>query len=165
MLKTWNLKIREKIGQFWSQIARLPDHQQKWFCTFWKGLALRISVGGLGAGQSVIKIDQYFRGFYIFCFLIFFLIFYFRDKIDHFWSRIARLTDHPQKWFCTFWNCQGKAFPKSTEPFLWVVCGLSNSRSNLAQFYREIFRNTKFSRGARGLPQKVLKPKMGFKVV
>ena len=58
-------------------------------------------------------------------------------KIDRFQPRIARLTDIPQKWACTFWNSQGKEIPKSTGSFLWVVCEPSNSRSNIARFCDE----------------------------
>merc|ERR1712030_208510 len=53
-----------------------------------------------------------------------------RDKIDRFQSRIAQLTGHPQKWFCTFLNPKDNIFQYSIISFQWVVCGLSNSRSN-----------------------------------
>ena len=32
-----------------------------------------------------------------------------RDKLDQLWSRIAQLSDHPRKWFYTFWNPQNTA--------------------------------------------------------
>ena len=90
-----------------------------------------IYVGSLWAEQFEIKIDQFFSPVFKFSIFMDFQIF---DKMDQFQSQIARLTDIPQKWACTFWNCEGKAFPSSIVPFLWVVYELSNSRSNIAWF-------------------------------
>ena len=73
-----------------------------------------------------------------------FLIFYFRDKIDRFWSQIARLTDQTPKGSCTLWKGLVLRISKSTSPFRWVVWELSNSRSKTIDF---IAKNIKFSRG------------------
>ena len=48
--------------------------------------------------------------------------------------RIARLTGHPWDWFHTLWNPDDKSFPKSSEPFLWVVYEPRNSQSKLVRF-------------------------------
>ena len=50
------------------------------------------------------------------------------------WPQIARLTDHPQKWACTFWNLLALTIPKSTGSFLWDVCEPSNSRLKSIDF-------------------------------
>ena len=50
------------------------------------------------------------------------------------WPQIARLTDHPQKWACTFWNLLALRIPKSTGSFLWDVCEPSNSRLKSIDF-------------------------------
>ena len=46
-------------------------------------------------------------------------------KIYWVWSRIAQLTDHPQKQFCTFWNPEENAFYWAFNHF----CRLSVSRA------------------------------------
>ena len=71
-------------------------------------------------------------------------------KSGNVWPQIARLTDHPQKWACTFWNLLALRIPKSTGSFLWDVCEPSNSRLKLIDFseiYRkyEIHENGKMS--------------------
>ena len=48
--------------------------------------------------------------------------------------RIARLTGHPWDLFHTLWNPDDKSFPKSSEPFLWVVYEPRNSQSKLVRF-------------------------------
>ena len=50
------------------------------------------------------------------------------------WLRIAQLTDHPSKWAYTLCKDIVLRILKSTEPFLWVACELSNSRLKSINF-------------------------------
>ena len=104
-----------------------------------------ISVGCLWAEQFAIKVDQFYREFL--------KILKNRDKTDRLWSRIAQLTGNPQKWFCTFWNPQSKAFPESIYPFRWVFCELSKLQSNVEQSFLTNSKNTYFLEGGFAPPQ------------
>ena len=55
-------------------------------------------------------------------------------KSPEVWTRIAQLTDHPPKWTYTLWKDIVLKISKSTEPFLWVACELSNSRLKSINF-------------------------------
>ena len=115
----------------WWRIAQLTGDPPKWANTFWKSLVLTIWKSTkpflwvfCELSNSRSKSSNFLKNRRN-------LIF---RKITHFWSRIARLSDYPQKWFCTFWNCQDKAISESIRPFQWVSCELRNLRSNIEWF-------------------------------
>ena len=133
-------KFVTKSGDVWLRIARLTDHPQKWACCFWNLLALRIpkSTGSFlwdvcEPSNSWLKSIDFIKNLNIHEIANLKI----GKKINWFWSRIAQLTDYPQKWDNTLWKGLAFTIPKSTGSFLWDVCEPSNSRSKSIDFFKD----------------------------
>ena len=91
----------------------------------------------LPGGQTATKCEFIY---FILLILKDFFIFYIsisvvnRDKLARLWTRIARLSDHPRKWFNTLWKGLALGISKSIKRLPWVVWELSNSRSKSSEF-------------------------------